>query len=135
MINDLEKLARAATPQNFDSAKEDIRSGDIVECPMCGGEGEVEVTADYCNYDDVAIGVQFYGVGKEFRSAEAYYRAANPNTVLKLCEIIRRQHEVLFSVAKHDQRERVVLYGRSLDEWLSAEVDEVLDIGDELGVE
>jgi hypothetical protein len=133
-LSELESLARAATPQNFDSA-EYTRSGGLFECTVCGGEGEVELSADYCNYDNAAMGVQFYGIGKEFRSAESYYRAANPATMLQLCEIIRRQHEVLFSVARHDQRERVVLYGRSLDEWLSAEVDEVLAIGDELEVE
>jgi hypothetical protein len=95
MINKLETLARAATPQNFDSAKEDIRIGGVFECPLCGGEGEVELSVDYCNYDNAAMGVQFYGIGKEFRTAEEYYRAANPATMLKLCEIIRAQHEAL----------------------------------------
>jgi hypothetical protein len=88
MINELEKLARAATPQDFDSAATKDEGG-FVECPACGGEGSVEIEADYCNYDNTAIGVQFYGVGREFRAAEAYYRAANPATMLKLCEIIR----------------------------------------------
>jgi hypothetical protein len=135
MINELEKLARAATPQNFDSAKEDIRIGGVFECPLCGGEGEVELSVDYCNYDNAAMGVQFYGIGKEFRSAEAYYRAANPATMLKLIEIIRVQHQALNGVAKHGERERDgQWYSRSLDELLSAEVDEALAKAAELGV-
>jgi len=95
-LSTLETLARAATPQDFDSAEyQDLRGGDYVECPACGGEGQVEVMTDYCNYDGAAIGVQFYGVGPERRSAEEYYRAANPDTILALCEIIREQHEAL----------------------------------------
>jgi hypothetical protein len=133
-LSELEQLARAATPQNFDSAKEDIRIGGVFECPLCGGEGEVELSVDYCNYDNAAMGVQFYGIGKEFRTAESYYRAANPQTVLKLCEIIRAQHEVLADVGRHDERERIVLHGRRLDEWLSAEVEEALAKANELGV-
>ena len=93
-ITELETLARAATPGNFDSA-EYARSGGLFECTVCGGEGEVELSVDYCNYDNAAMGVQFYGIGKEFRSAESYYRAANPATMLKLIEIIRAQHAVL----------------------------------------
>jgi len=98
-LSNLETLARAATPQDFDSAKEEIRIGGFFECPLCGGEGEVELSVDYCNYDNAAMGVQFYGIGKEFGTAEAYYRAANPATILALCEIIRAQHAIVESVA------------------------------------
>ncbi len=82
-IQKLEMLAKAATPQDFDSAEEKIENG-YIECPHCGGQGEVEMEADYCNYDNAAIGVQFYGIGNEFGAAEAYYRAANPTAVLQL---------------------------------------------------
>ena len=81
--SELKKLAEAATPQDFDSAEEKVENG-YIECPHCGGSGEVELEADYCNYDNVAIGVQFYGIGHEFGAAEAYYRAASPAAVLAL---------------------------------------------------
>jgi hypothetical protein len=81
--SELKKLAEAATPQDFDSAEEKVENG-YIECPHCGGSGEVELEADYCNYDNVAIGVQFYGIGHEFGAAEAYYRAARPTAVLAL---------------------------------------------------
>jgi hypothetical protein len=99
MINELENLARAATPQDFDSAAEKAEGG-FVECPACGGEGAVELEADYCNYDGTAIGVHFYGIGKEFRSAESYYRAANPATMLKLIKVIRAQQYALEAIAE-----------------------------------
>ena len=88
-LTDLRQKAEAATPQNFDGA-EIKESGDVVECPFCGGEGEVDVAADYCNYDGVALGVKFYGVGKHFVAAEEYYRAANPAVILSLLDRLER---------------------------------------------
>lgn len=84
-FNELKRLALAATPQNFDSAEEKAENG-YIECPHCGGSGEVELEADYCNYDNAAIGVQFYGIGHEFGAAEAYYRAANPRAISELVD-------------------------------------------------
>lgn len=86
-LNKLEALAKAATPQNFDSAQ--ITNQGCIECPSCDGSGEVELTADYCNYDGRAIGVQFYGIGPEHRAAEAFYRAANPAAILELIALAR----------------------------------------------
>lgn len=81
--SELKRKAEAVTPQNFDSAEEMAENG-YIECPHCGGQGEVELEADYCNYDGAAIGVQFYGIGHEFGAAEEYYRAANPAAILAL---------------------------------------------------
>jgi hypothetical protein len=94
---ELKRLAEAATPQEFDTAEEKSGNG-YIECPHCGGSGEVELEADYCNYDGAAIGVQFYGIGHEFGAAEAYYRAANPATVLALIaenEALRKERDNL----------------------------------------
>lgn len=86
-LDKLEALAKAATPQNFDSAQ--ITNQGCIECPSCDGSGEVELTADYCNYDGRALGVQFYGIGPEHRAAEAFYRAANPAAILELIALAR----------------------------------------------
>jgi hypothetical protein len=86
MNNDLQQLkalAMAATPQNFDSA-ERVDADGYAECPLCHGDGTVELAKGYCNYDGVAIGVEFYGIGDEHKNAEAYYRAANPKAILAL---------------------------------------------------
>ena len=80
---ELKRLAELATPQDFDSAQA-ASEGGWIECPCCGGEGSVEIGIDYLNYDDVAQGVQFYGVGEEHVNTEAYYRAAKPAAVLAL---------------------------------------------------
>jgi hypothetical protein len=82
-IEKLKALALAATPQDFDSAQIK-REGGWADCPTCGGDGTVSLGKDYCNYDGAALGVQFYGIGDEHVKAEAYYRAANPATVLEL---------------------------------------------------
>lgn len=87
-LDAIEAAARAATPQDFDSA-EDKSTGGWVECPACGGEGSVEVIADYLNYDNEALGVQFYGVGNAHVNAEAFYRAVNPAVVLALVNLAR----------------------------------------------
>lgn len=87
-LNELERLAREATPQDFDSAKIKPEGG-WIECPHCGGNGEVELEADYCNYDGQALGVQFYGIGNAHGAAENYYRAARPAVVLAMIARIR----------------------------------------------
>lgn len=85
-IKALEHAARAATPQDIDSAEkcERYEDGSHIECPACAGEGHVPLEADFCNYDGLAIGVQFYGVGDEPGAAEAYFRAARPTAILAL---------------------------------------------------
>jgi len=85
-IAELKRAALAATPQEIDGAQriEHYEDGSHIACPACGGEGDVPYEADFCNYDGVAIGVQFYGIGNEFGAAEAYFRAAKPANVLDL---------------------------------------------------
>lgn len=86
LIAELEAAADAATPQDLDSAEEAIKADPdaMIECPVCGGEGYASVENDYCNFDNHAIGVQFYGIGPEFGAAESYYRRANPATIKAL---------------------------------------------------
>lgn len=90
---ELRKLAEAATPQDIDTAEiiEKHKSGErYIECPYCQGSGEHELEANYCNYDGVAIGVEFYGIGKHHGAAEAFFRAANPAKVIELLDRIDR---------------------------------------------
>ena len=87
-LDAIEAAAKAATPQDFDSAELKVENGHV-ECPQCGGQGEVELLAEYTNFDGVAIGVQFFGIGHEFGAAEAFYRAANPAVVLELVRRLR----------------------------------------------
>lgn len=62
----------AATPQKIKTAEQ--RQNGEYECPLCGGEGSVEAEI-YNNYDQVAIGVQFFGVGEDHVRAEELYEA------------------------------------------------------------
>lgn len=82
-FSELKAAAMAATPQKIDGAQEKTEDG-CMECPCCSGDGQVDVGADYCNYDNTAIGVIFYGIGDAHVAAERYFRAANPATVLAL---------------------------------------------------
>ena len=68
----LEALEAKATPGDLSTAERHI-SSEWVECPACQGEGEVEAS-DYCNFDGVALGVQFYGIGKEFGAHEDLWK-------------------------------------------------------------
>lgn len=100
-LDELERLAKAATPQNIDAAE--IIEGDegkTIECPACSGEGYVSLEGDYCNFDGCAIGVQFYGVGNEHGAAERYYRAANPATVLELVRRLREAESTTDQIGK-----------------------------------
>lgn len=102
-IDKLEALARAATPQNFDTAQY-VEDDGWIECQACGGEGAVELHSDYCNYDDAALGVQFYGIGDEHVNAEAYYRAAKPATVTELITRLRESEQREQALATHVER-------------------------------
>lgn len=92
LLAELEDAASKATPQHLDSAEDVIMadSGAMIECPVCGGEGYASIENEYCNFDNHAIGVQFYGIGPEFGAAEEYYRRANPATITALTAELRR---------------------------------------------
>jgi len=96
----LRKVAEKATPQDFDSAEIVAKEG-WIECPCCSGEGSVELTADYCNYDNEALGVQFYGVGPAYVNAEEFYRTLNPTTAIALLDelaALRKENDGLRAV-------------------------------------
>ncbi|MHA1063459.1 ead/Ea22-like family protein [Enterobacter ludwigii] len=82
----LREAAEKATALNLDTAQLKRRDNGFCECPVCFGEGYVDVESDYCNIDGVALGVLFYGIGKHRGLAEEYFRAANPATVLTLLD-------------------------------------------------
>jgi len=85
MVAELEALASKAGALAIDSAETvEAQSGRMIECPVCGGEGYASAENDYCNFDNHAIGVEFYGIGPEFGLADAYFRKANPATILAL---------------------------------------------------
>ncbi|MCW2272432.1 hypothetical protein [Pseudomonas sp. JUb96] len=94
-LDAIEAAAKAATPQNFDSAQVADTEEGWIECPGCGGEGSVELTADYLNYDGQALGVQFYGIGEPHVHAEAHYREARPAVVVAMVEEIRNLRRAL----------------------------------------
>lgn len=94
-LDAIEAAAKAATPQDFDSAQVASSEDGWIECQTCGGEGSVELTADYLNYDGQALGVQFYGIGEPHIHAEAHYRAARPAVVLAMVEEIRSLRRAL----------------------------------------
>ncbi|WP_342704225.1 ead/Ea22-like family protein [Burkholderia arboris] len=96
-LTTLKQAALAATPQDIDGAEriESRPDGSYITCPACEGEGCLPFESDYCNYDHVAIGVQFYGVGTEPGAAEAYFRAAKPATILALLDRLERAESAL----------------------------------------
>lgn len=91
LLAELELLAGKASAMALDSADEVTKAepSAMIECPVCGGEGYASLENDYCNFDNHAIGVQFYGIGPEFGLAEDYFRAANPATILALIQHVR----------------------------------------------
>jgi hypothetical protein len=90
LLAELEQLAGKVSAMALDSAEEVVtQSGRMIECPVCCGEGYASAENDYCNFDNHAIGVEFYGIGPEFGLAEAYFRAASPATILALLQHVR----------------------------------------------
>lgn len=83
-LKELREVAARLTPQRLDTAE--TLDHHLMECPVCH-EGEVDVT-DYCNYDNTAIGVQFYGIGQAHKDAEDFFRLARPQALLPLLDAL-----------------------------------------------
>ncbi|UEP23146.1 hypothetical protein LL999_23160 [Burkholderia ambifaria] len=109
MIAALKQAALAATPQNIDSAQsiDHYNDGRYIECPCCSGEGSVELEADFLNYDGMALGVQFYGIGNAPGAAEAYFRAASPASILALLDRLERAEAAILATQQPKPRDDV----------------------------
>ena len=86
MREELEKLIAEATPGDLSTAE--LSREEVIECPVCGGDGEVDAV-DYCNFDHKALGVQFYGIGNEFGAHEklwSYFMNNAPALLAALSE-------------------------------------------------
>ncbi|EPC4333852.1 ead/Ea22-like family protein [Enterobacter asburiae] len=91
----LREAAEKVTALNLDTAQEARQEEDeCIECPACGGDGYMEVQRDYCNIDGVALGVLFYGIGEHHGLAEAFFRAANPATMLALLDELEAEQRI-----------------------------------------
>ncbi|WP_052285670.1 hypothetical protein [Kluyvera genomosp. 1] len=96
----MKAAAEKATTLNLDTAQE-IRDEDgCIECPACGGEGYVDAERDYCNIDNVALGVQFYGIGEHHGLAEEYFRQVVPANVLALVEALEKTQQRISELEK-----------------------------------
>lgn len=133
-LDAIEAAAKAATPQDFVSAQVAGAEEGWMECPGCGGEGSVEVTADYLNYDGQALGVQFYGIGDPHVHAEAHYRAARPAVVLAMVEEIKTLRDN-YGAAVMRIKELDLLFGRYLLGMRAAVIEWQNGKGAEAGME
>lgn len=123
----LQALSDAATPGDLSTAERHTES-EIVECPMCNGDGEVEAT-DYCNFDGVALGVQFYGIGREFGAHEALWKALR-NAVPDIIEALRERDELRERLerANHDLKIMGVEYPKVCSNLAEARAAVVADL-------
>lgn len=106
-INELARQLREAagevSPQNIDSAQAVSDTDGYIECPHCSGEGAVNLEADYCNYDELPIGVQFYGIGTGVGAAERYFRAASPNNITVILDALEAAQQYAKSRDEENQ--------------------------------
>lgn len=72
LAQELEALIAKATPGDLSTA-EVVGGEETVECPLCTGVGEVPQDAHYTNFDAVALGVQFFGIGPHFDAHQALW--------------------------------------------------------------
>jgi hypothetical protein len=101
---ELRKLLEKATPQNIDTAE--ISEDGVYDCPLCQTQGFVDGLT-FTNYDGIAQGVQFFGIGPEHKASEALFRAAV-------------KHLPALLTALSSQRERVGELEEALDGVLEA---------------
>jgi hypothetical protein len=99
-LKEIEARAKAATPGDLDTVPSPpteyggCEESNYYECPFCCGDGSVDGRT-YTNFDRVAMGVQFFGIGDEFGRYESYFRTMSPSTTLALVEEVRRLREAL----------------------------------------
>lgn len=60
-------------------------TSDVVHCPLCDGEGEVP--AESWEYNNMAAGVQVYGIGKDLNVLREFVQHA-PNDIQFLLQYI-----------------------------------------------
>jgi hypothetical protein len=82
-IKELEKLARAATPGEWSHSRQ---IGEPLHCSLA---------QVWSNHGISLAWIESTHNPEESSNTAAYIAAANPQTVLKLCEVIRLQHEAL----------------------------------------
>ena len=98
LIETLERLWKEATPGNLSTAevKECL---DVGNCPLCDGDGTAPYGVDtFTNFDGVAIGVQFFGVGNEHGVHQKLWEAYVNNHAQILSEL--RVAEVVPEIEK-----------------------------------
>lgn len=106
----LRKLLADATPGDLATAERHTEN-ETVECPLCH-EGEVEAS-DYCNIDGKALGVQFYGIGKEFGAHERLWSetlAALPNLLTTLENLTQENARLREALEKAADEFTMVIY-------------------------
>lgn len=130
-IEAIREAALACTPGDLDTVPNPPteyggKEEDYHECPQCGGEGAVDGVT-YCNFDGVAMGVQFFGIGDEHVRYERFFRAANPPAILSLLQALteaqeraERAEETLAEV-KAGAENTIDFYNRNGPQWTSRE--------------
>lgn len=105
---DLKKIreaAEAATPGDLDTVNDptdehsDRSESDYYECPACQGQGEIDGVT-YTNFDHVAIGVQFFGIGNEHVNYERFFRLLKPETVIQLVDEVEQARDWVNTVRR-----------------------------------
>jgi len=91
-IEQLKRLAEAATPMDYSSAK--VKEQVEITCPYCCGEGNVDCL-NIINFDDLPLGVQVFGIGNEMVAAENFIEAFTPTTILSLIARLERAEKAL----------------------------------------
>jgi len=66
----------------------------VVECPMCGGDGEVSRTS-YTNIDDLPLNIDVTGIGECVSDTDKYLIAVSPDKIKKLIDGIEKMHKEL----------------------------------------
>ena len=101
-LDEIERLLAAATVGDLTTAQYHTLS-EYVECPVCDGDGEVRAS-DYCNFDGVALGVQFYGIGSEFGAHERLWTELKHSAPAMIAAIreLRAENARLAGLSKHN---------------------------------
>ena len=109
----LERLGKGATPGNLSTA-EVKECRDVGNCPLCDGDGTAPYGVDtFTNFDGVAVGVQFFGVGNEHGAHQKLWEAYVNNhaqilSALRVAEVVpeieralkKSADQIAFSLAR-----------------------------------
>lgn len=111
-LEELKKLAESATT-HYPMTKEEFDSETVIPCPTCETAGHLEEYSQYQSAGDLPAGYQVFGIGQSYVNLEKFIETFNPQTALRMIELLERAKKELELMCSYFETDRTVLLHRN----------------------